>query len=640
MTEVNVVGLAEILTHASRTVPRYYGLITTDEIPPCDALKVLHSLPFLTREEVRTEKPRLWSTVGEPKSWKTVRTSGTTGIPIEIAVDEIAQRAELASLARQIDACTVDSDWRDRSVVHLTLHSGASSRTLACLWSPQSNLVKWNLSRLWQQSDDCFLERLKEIDGQIVTLMPSVAALLLDRVRYPGRIHPLLIILSGEAANDDLLRRITTTFGCPVTCLYTLAEMGIAANGCLATNGYHVNDHDAFIEVVNENGDNLGPGLLGSVAITSLANRAMPLIRYLTGDRAMWVDAPCGCSQRGRLFRLHTARALAVVAKGPTGRRITHLDVAKLFAQLDVDAVRLEQTGSTVIVGYRASSGLTAVAATAISAALRGLLGPGMQVEIRRMSQLTPKPGPVKRPATIGLPPPTFLQPQEIATWARRWLTDKPGIAAAVLTGSTLDPSATSRFSDIDIAILVNHERDNQRWSEMAIAMHQHLTGLRVNVTTAQALSESPLITCRLLTERYPILGELERCGVVWPTKSDLSSEARFWAQDAWAVLWTRLTAPDRLLVDPLREAWIATKYATNALRYYYLCRGDCITKAVQIIGLAEKDGLVAAQRIRTAFDVAREHRPPPSIGSGSSNQYLLDALSVIEWMRNSLNLE
>ncbi len=636
MNDWSVVELGRLLTHARRTVPHYQGLIAANEVTQHDALKVLRSLPLLTREQVRAEKPRLWSTVGDPYAWKTVRTSGTTGIPIEVAVDETAQLAELASMARQIDACMANGDWREHLVMHLTLHWAANSRTAPSPWSSRSHLVKWNLSRVWQQSDERFLECLKKINGHIITAMPSVAAVLLNRVRRSGRIQPQMIVLSGEQVDDDLRRRISAVFGCPSTCLYTLAEMGIAANGCLATSGYHVNDTDVFLEVVDERGTDVGPDEAGDVVITSLTNRAMPLIRYMTGDRGQWVSRPCDCPQPGRLFRLQTTRSLDVVAESPTGRRITQLDVAKLFAQLDVDATRLAQNGPTIIVEYRANTDLGTVPATAITAAVRGMLGPDTHVLLRRVTELRP-PYALKRSATVGLVPPKLPQPQEIVTWSRRRLADEPGVVAAVLTGSALDPSGTSRFSDVDMAVLVDHDPDDQRWRKLAVAMHRHLPGLRVNVTTAQALTGSPLITCRLLAERYPILGKLESGGVEWPSQNDLSKEAVFWAQDARAVLWTMVTAADRSRVDPLREAWLAAKYGLDALRYHFLCQGNRVTQAHQVLQMALKQCVTSAPGIQAAFDVAREHQPPPPTRSSASDQYLADALSIIEWVRDNL---
>jgi hypothetical protein len=168
--------------------------------------------------------------------------------------------------------------------------------------------------------------------------------------------------------------------------------------------------------------------------------------------------------------------------------------------------------------------------------------------------------------------------------------------------------------------------------------MHRHMAGLRINITNAQALAETPMTTCRLLAERYPILGDLEQCGVRWPSGEDLSREAVFWAHDARAVLYTRLTAADRSQVDPLREAWLAAKYAMSGLRYYFLCQGSRSTQAREVLRMGLRQQVVGVRGIQAAFEVACEHRPPPVPRSSAPDQYLTDALAVIEWIRVNMN--
>jgi len=109
----------------------------------------------------------------------------------------------------------------------------------------------------------------------------------------------------------------------------------------------------------------------------------MPLLRYLTGDRGVWRDEYCGCPLPGRRFELRTARALMSSLR-PAGRRITRLDVAKLFTPLDLDVARIIQNESSVTVEYRADRAVGNLQRTAVAAAVRGLLGPGMAVSLRR----------------------------------------------------------------------------------------------------------------------------------------------------------------------------------------------------------------------------------------------------------------
>jgi phenylacetate-coenzyme A ligase PaaK-like adenylate-forming protein len=634
MTGAPGLELSRILGHARDNVPYYRRLLPTGPISEQNAEEVLLGLPLLTRDRLRSERAGLWSAVGDTRTWRSARTTGTTGTPVEVILDEAARHAEQVAMARHLDSCLPGERWRDRSVMHLTLHTAATSRATASPWSGGADMVKWNLSRLWQAPDEQFATGLEAIDGNVITAMPSVLAALVDRLGAAGRVSPSLVVLAGEQVTTALTERAEAVFGCPVTSLYTMAEVGIVAHGCGTGAGYHLNDDHMLLELSRDDGAPARPGELGTVVITSTANLAMPLLRYRTADRGSWTDDPCGCPHRGRRFHLHTDRTREVLATGPGGRVVTSLNIAKLFTQLDVTAVRLHHDGPDVVVEYHAKTALPTARGDAVKATIRGLLGATVSVRLRRLSD---EPAQVERPPdapAVSLAPPTLPDPADIVAWARDRLAGEPGIAAAVLTGSALSPAATTRFSDIDLEIVVDEEPGSPRWRELATSLNRHLAGVRVTVSTPASLRHSPLVVCRLLAEHRAIVGDLTRCGITWPTLADLTTAARFWAPTARAVLWTRVTSADRAGADPVQEAWFAAKHAVDALRYHLLCHGGRVTDPQHVLRLAADADVPNAGKLQHIFDVAREHRPPPGPHTGAADDFLLTALSVVDWMR------
>ena len=75
---------------------------------------------------------------------------------------------------------------------------------------------------------------------------------------------------------------------------------------CRARNGYHLREADLFFEVVDPvSGSPVPDGTPGEVVFTTLTRRAMPLIRYRTGDVAAMLPGPCACgSPLRRLSRI------------------------------------------------------------------------------------------------------------------------------------------------------------------------------------------------------------------------------------------------------------------------------------------------------------------------------------------------
>lgn len=640
MTNGTTTALAEMLDHARRYVPYYQRLIPPTPVTHDNAVVILRRLPLLHRDEVRRERPRLWSAVGDPRRWRTVHTTGTTGTPLEIVVDEAAQRAELASLMRHVERHV--GGRSGFSIFHLTLHLASVSRTSVASEPPGIRLSKWNLSRAWQLPDEEFRHAVEELAGQVITAMPSVMAALCDRLgRWSGRLAPpRLVVLSGEHVTPGARARVAQTFGCPVTALYTLAESGIAGHECGETGTYHVDEAGAFLEVVGDGGLPLPVGVPGDIAVTPLVNHAMPLFRYLTGDKGAWVDGPCDCGRSAPRLRLLVARSERVVVTGPSGRGLRMIDLAKLCRQLDLDVARIARDGDEVVLEHRDERPASNVQRTVLAAALRSLLGVGLTVRTRQVASAPSVDGPsagVSRTAEGAAVEqsvvPAFPAPGEIAAWARKLLLGERDVLAVVLTGSALDPASVSRFSDIDMTVVVDGDPYGEYWRSLAKAMNRDIATLRVNVTQAEAVARTPLVACRLLSERHPVVGSLEQAGVAWPTAGALSAEGRFWAQTAENILWTRLTSADRARTDPLRDAWLASRFCLDALRYKFLCEGIHVTAARSVLRLAAESGVPNVTGIGHAFAVGREHRPPPMAGAPEADRFLLDALSCVRWL-------
>ena len=74
------------------------------------------------------------------------------------------------------------------------------------------------------------------------------------------------------------------------------------AHGC-KNNHLHETEESVYVEVINpdENG-------FGNYIITSLINRAMPLIRYDIGDIGNIVENTCDCGKKGRILNIQSGR--------------------------------------------------------------------------------------------------------------------------------------------------------------------------------------------------------------------------------------------------------------------------------------------------------------------------------------------
>ncbi|WP_455383047.1 phenylacetate--CoA ligase family protein [Salinispira pacifica] len=104
--------------------------------------------------------------------------------------------------------------------------------------------------------------------------------------------RPTALTTVGDAAGPIVTSRILAHWGVKPTPAYGTAETGGAQTlmlpGC---RGVHLNDLDFVFEIVDtETGE---PAAAGDLLVTTLLRRAMPLVRYRTGDRARRVQHSC-----------------------------------------------------------------------------------------------------------------------------------------------------------------------------------------------------------------------------------------------------------------------------------------------------------------------------------------------------------
>ena len=108
------------------------------------------------------------------------------------------------------------------------------------------------------------------------------------------------LFLTSEYLPDPVRADLQKTWNCRVSTHYGMTEMGLGvAVECEAGDGYHYNEADLLVEIVDpETGNPSAPGDEGELVFTTLAREAMPLIRYRTRDISRLIPEPCPCGAK------------------------------------------------------------------------------------------------------------------------------------------------------------------------------------------------------------------------------------------------------------------------------------------------------------------------------------------------------
>ena len=116
--------------------------------------------------------------------------------------------------------------------------------------------------------------------------------------RLHRRIALKLVLSNAEPLYAHQRALIQRAFQCDVRDTYGSAE-GVAQGFECVAGRMHVSADYGVLEILNAAGEPCAPGERGEVVATGLTNQAMLLVRYRTGDAAVWAEdqaCSCGCT--------------------------------------------------------------------------------------------------------------------------------------------------------------------------------------------------------------------------------------------------------------------------------------------------------------------------------------------------------
>lgn len=126
-------------------------------------------------------------------------------------------------------------------------------------------------------------------------------------------------------------RRIAEERGCRMYSVYGAREAGTIGFQCEQRGeGFHLNIDLCAFRLVDARGRDVSPGEAGDVVISVLDNRAMPLLNYRLGDRAVLSERPCQCGRSLPLLARLEGRQSEVVRLGD-GRELSSMALESLF---------------------------------------------------------------------------------------------------------------------------------------------------------------------------------------------------------------------------------------------------------------------------------------------------------------------
>ncbi|MCE5334404.1 MAG: AMP-binding protein [Desulfobacteraceae bacterium] len=251
----------------------------------------LWKLPFTTAEDLRREPHRfLCVSQSEVTRIVTLRTSGTAGIPKRVFFTAEDQERTIDFFHHGMATLAGPGD---RVLVLLPAERPGSAGDLLIRGLKRLGALPVAYGHVLDAA-----RTLDIIERERIDILVGVPVQILQLARLGGAgSAPGGVLLSTDYVPDGAVKEIARVWGCEVFTHYGMTEMGFGGGvECEARAGYHMRESDLFVEIVEpESGIPAEEGRPGEIVFTTLTRRAMPLIRYRTGDTSRFLPNRCPC---------------------------------------------------------------------------------------------------------------------------------------------------------------------------------------------------------------------------------------------------------------------------------------------------------------------------------------------------------
>lgn len=310
----------------------------------------LQSLPLLSRDQLRQQREQLRCAEIPPThgAGDEMMTSGSTGSPVVVHTTARVAAVWSAITLRDHLWHGRDASLRNASVRWNKEQIGLAPNGLQSAdWgSPFADFYRTGPGYFLNSSSDVRdqMQWLKKVNPGYLISHPSNLRAMLHQIQKQGIELPALRQLRtvGEALDPELRALARETLDLPLVDLYSCQETGYIALQCPRHDHYHVQSENLIVEVLDANNQPCQPGQVGRIVVTSLANYALPLLRYDIGDFAE-VGQACDCGRGLPVLRRIQGRVRNLLQLPDGSSRWPNLGFREIMNIAAIDQFQLVQ---------------------------------------------------------------------------------------------------------------------------------------------------------------------------------------------------------------------------------------------------------------------------------------------------------
>ncbi|MEQ1935276.1 MAG: hypothetical protein ABL962_15560 [Fimbriimonadaceae bacterium] len=387
--------LRNTLSHAFAEVPFYRGRWRDAGITHADLQRMtvadLSELPVVPKRELRKSPDAFVAEdIAAGSQLKRFHSSGTTGTPITAICTADGHRRFVAAREARSFGWAGTSVRKSRSMIggRLVVPHG-DSRGPFHRYNCVEKQVYFSAYHIAPANVREYVRAFNHYHPRVMTgyaYSHYILARMMVEAGLALDYEPDALVLGSEKLTPEMKSVIQQAFRARA-----YEEYGCVENCMLATECEHgsLHAHPDFgiIEIVDEEGRRVPPGVTGRILCTSLLNEAQPLVRYEIGDLGAWSEEQCPCGRNHLPVLKEIVGRLEDVVTGPDGRQMVRfhgifIDLPNVF-----EGQVIQETPDQFTVKVVTRDGFGAAEEAIIRTRFAERLGP-VQVTIQRVREI------------------------------------------------------------------------------------------------------------------------------------------------------------------------------------------------------------------------------------------------------------
>lgn len=318
--------LHEMVKFCYLNIPYYQDVFSQHGIKPTDITSIhdITKLPILTKDILRNKPDSLKNKNIKP--YMVQNTSGSTGTPLSIWVDEYTYKLAMALLVQHEEAQVVRFGDRRATFAGRMIQPISDLRPPFSRYNSAENQMLFSSYHINKTTFHHYEKELNDFSPVEIIGYPSAIyeiAFQYKTNKKKPNFKLKTIITNSETLLDWQRELIEDVFQVGIKDYYGTAEYVTFSGQCEFGN-YHLNPIIGITEILDNNFNNISESE-GIVTTTTLTNHAMPLLRYQIGDRAILSNNTCDCGKHSIFLKQVLGRIDDVVIT-ESGQRIGRLD--------------------------------------------------------------------------------------------------------------------------------------------------------------------------------------------------------------------------------------------------------------------------------------------------------------------------